>query len=130
MEPQREAVNRILAGIESVDGLTKEILAKLQAEVAGEGRIAISQFTVSICQYAWRTGSNNPQVDRPDYERWSERIECYGIEYDAQSARVIVKGHPHPAHQGACAIMRPWFHQVATILSVDGGQFVPAGAQS
>lgn len=52
MEPQSEAVNRILAGIESVDGLTKEILAKLQAEHAGRVRIEISQFTVSIYRYA------------------------------------------------------------------------------
>ncbi|KKA17674.1 hypothetical protein T310_8388 [Rasamsonia emersonii CBS 393.64] len=105
MEPQSEAVNRILAGIESVDGLTKEILAKLQAEHAG-------------------------RVDRSDYERWSEKLECYGVEYDAQSARLIIKGHPHPAHQGPCVIMSPWFHQVASSLSVHGSHFVPAGAQS
>ncbi|KAL1985477.1 hypothetical protein VTN96DRAFT_7807 [Rasamsonia emersonii] len=94
MDPQQDAINRILTGVESIQTLTRETVEALQNTIVG--RVAINKF----------------KVQQEEFTIWSNKHDLCGIEYDAHLESIIIKARQGPVHGETIDAIRDWFRKI------------------
>jgi hypothetical protein len=99
--PTNTTTSDILDGINSIEELDKNTVFELRSALVG--RFAVKKFEVTPSQWVeWLENT------------WDENGR--GVEYDAQTRRVIIKSVPSALHEMSVAVMAGWFEDVATQL--------------
>lgn len=73
------------------------------------------------------------KVSPGEYWNWLDKVgdDIRGVEYDAQNARIILKGGPCWIHEAAADIVREVFYQIRDRLSsATGSDYVLTGSKS
>lgn len=116
MEHQAQSqINRILDRVRSLDDLSINDVLELRS--LSEQSIVLDKFKVSPAEY-WN---------------WLDKVgdDIRGVEYDAQNARIVLKGGPGWIHEAAADTVREVFYQIRDRLSAaTGSDYVLTGSKS
>jgi hypothetical protein len=114
MEDQaQDQIDRILDRARSLDDLSADDLTELRC---------VSEHSLVL---------DKSKVSPAEYWNWLDKIgdDIRGVEYDAQNARIVLKGGPGWMHEAAADVVREVFYQIRDRLSAaTGSEYFLTGA--
>ncbi|KKA18135.1 hypothetical protein T310_7920 [Rasamsonia emersonii CBS 393.64] len=100
MDPQQDAIDHILEGVESIQNLKRDTVEALRNAIVG--RILREYFRLNT----------TPEVKPEEFTIWSNENDLGGIEYDAHLESIIIEARQGPVHGKTVNVISDWFKEV------------------
>ncbi|KAL1979182.1 hypothetical protein VTN96DRAFT_6590 [Rasamsonia emersonii] len=94
MDPQQDAIDHILEGVESIQNLTSDTVEALRNMIVG--KMVIDKFKVKF----------------EEFTIWSNKNDLGGIEYDSYLESIIIEARQGPVHGETVNVISNWFREV------------------